>query len=69
MIFQDPMSSLNRPSPSATRLPRRCVCMGPSPARKPSAVPSICSTGCAFPMPGGVSINIRISSPAACASG
>ena len=42
MIFQEPMTSLNRCSPAATRSARHCCSTRRLPKRRPSAAPSTC---------------------------
>jgi ABC-type dipeptide/oligopeptide/nickel transport system ATPase component len=68
MIFQEPMTSLIRPTPSASRSSRRSCATAAAHAARLARAPSRCCAGCAFPRPRSASTITRTNSPAACAS-
>ena len=68
MIFQEPMTSLNPVSPSATRSSRPSCAIAAARGGRRASAPSSCCAASASPRPTSGSTNIRTSSPAACAS-
>ena len=69
MIFQDPMSSLNRFTRLAVRSPRRCDSTATCHGRQPWIGPSTCWTGSAYQTLAAGSATTPTSSPGGCGKG
>lgn len=68
MIFQEPMTSLNPVFTVAINCVNRCASTCTCTRRKPKSAPWSCCGWLAFPARKSACCNIRISSPAGCAS-